>query len=271
VYDECKDASITSRIRSCDATVGSGKTTAIMAHLLRVAKQENLRHIIVVLPYTNIIRQSVEIYRKALVLPGEDPSEIIAEHHHQADFSSRDLRHLATLWQAPIIVTTAVQFFETLASHRPSRLRKFHELAGSAVFIDEMHNAIPTRMWPQTLQWMKEWTDNWGGYAVLASGSLPRLWEIEEMEAAGIEAPDLLSPELRGELNTTEQKRVSYVHLWRTLSKKYKAKRGHVWLFLTRFNRRQSSPMKCDSEVSTRFIYLQHLLLFIVNVSLSEF
>lgn len=60
----------------------TGKTTAIMAHLLRVASERNpeLRHIIVVLPFINIITQSVDIYRKALVLEGERPENVVAEH-----------------------------------------------------------------------------------------------------------------------------------------------------------------------------------------------
>lgn len=66
------------------------------------------------LPYTNIIRQSVKVYRKALCLEGEDPAQVVAEHHHQAEFKDMDLRHLTALWRTPIIVTTAVQFFETL-------------------------------------------------------------------------------------------------------------------------------------------------------------
>ena len=130
VYEACRDALSDPCIRACDAAVGSGKTTAVMAHLLRVAQEKELRHIFVVLPYTNIIKQSVEVYRKALVLPGERPEDVVAEHHHQADFQNIAIRQLTTLWRAPIIVTTAVQFFETLASHRPARLRKLHELPG---------------------------------------------------------------------------------------------------------------------------------------------
>jgi CRISPR-associated endonuclease/helicase Cas3 len=99
-----------------------------------------------VLPYTNIIKQSVEIYREALVLPEERPEDVVAEHHHQADFEDVSLRQLATLWRAPVIVTTAVQFFETLASHHPARLRKLHELPSSAVFVDETHAAIPSHL-----------------------------------------------------------------------------------------------------------------------------
>jgi CRISPR-associated endonuclease/helicase Cas3 len=183
LYRLCRTADPVSRLRSCDAVVGSGKTTALMAHLLNVAAARNLRHIIVVLPYTNIIRQSVEVYRKALCLEGENPEEIVAEHHHQADFKSLDTRYLTTLWQAPIIVTTAVQFFETLASNNTSRLRKLHELPGSAVCLDEAHAALPASLWPICWNWLTQWTRRWDGHLVLASGSLPAFWTVEDFRS----------------------------------------------------------------------------------------
>ena len=221
MFEVCRDAALDPPIRTCDAPVGSGKTTAVMANLLRVAAQRKpqLRHIIVVLPYTNIITQSVEIYRKALVLEGERPEEVVAEHHHRADFADLDLRQLATLWEAPIIVTTAVQLFETLGSHHPARLRKLHELSGSAVFVDEMHAAIPSHLWPQVWRWLQTWTLDWGGYLLLASGSLPRFWELDEYKAlicsnekkAMTQVPDLvLDNSLRAELKKTEERRIIY-------------------------------------------------------------
>ena len=221
MFTVCRNASIEPSVRTCDAPVGSGKTTAVMAHLLRVAaeKEPQLRHIIVVLPYTNIITQSVEIYREALVLNGERPEDIVAEHHHRADFEDLDLRQLATLWKAPIIVTTAVQFFETLASHHPARLRKLHELPGSAVFVDEMHAAMPSYLWPQMWRWLETWTRDWGGHLVLASGSLSRFWELDEYKTLIYgntgkslpEVPDLVADEsLRSALKKTEERRIIY-------------------------------------------------------------
>ncbi|HWQ76265.1 MAG TPA: CRISPR-associated endonuclease Cas3'' [Syntrophomonas sp.] len=221
LFEACRDTMITPSIRTCDAPVGSGKTTAIMAHLLRVASEHSpeLRHIIIVLPFTNIITQSVEIYREALVLEGERPEDIVAEHHHRADFENLDLRQYATLWKAPIIVTTAVQFFETLASHHPARLRKLHELPGSAVFVDEMHAAIPSHLWPQMWRWLKTWTSDWGGHLVLASGSLARFWELDEYkdiilesdENSTIQVPDLVTDDvLRNDLKQTEERRITY-------------------------------------------------------------
>jgi CRISPR-associated endonuclease/helicase Cas3 len=221
LFEVCRDAPLTPSIRTCDAPVGSGKTTAIMAHLLRVASERSpeLRHIIVVLPFTNIITQSVEIYRKALVLEGERPEDVVAEHHHRADFDDLDLRQLATLWKAPIIVTTAVQFFETLGSHHPARLRKLHELPGTAVFVDEMHASIPAYLWPQVWRWMDTWVHFWGGHLVLASGSLPRFWELDEFKDVIYEndktliskVPDLVTDNvLRNDLKRTEEKRICY-------------------------------------------------------------
>jgi len=221
MFEACRDAPLDPSIRTCDAPVGSGKTTAVMAHLLRVAAEHNpqLRHIIVVLPYTNIINQSVEIYREALVLDGERPEDVVAEHHHRADFEEADFRQLATLWKAPIIVTTAVQFFETLGSQHPARLRKLHELPGSAAFVDEMHAAMPSHLWPQMWRWLETWTREWGGHLVLASGSLPRFWNLDEYKAliqkdkqASIpRAPDLVTQDsLRSELKQLEERRINY-------------------------------------------------------------
>ncbi|HYW45314.1 MAG TPA: DEAD/DEAH box helicase, partial [Bryobacteraceae bacterium] len=208
VYECCRGADAGAGIVCCDAAVGSGKTTAVMAHLLRVALEKKLRHIFVVLPYTNIIQQSVEVYRKALALPGEDPAEVVAEVHHRAEFQDAEWREMSVLWDAPITVTTAVQFFETLASNRPARLRKLHELPGSAVFIDEAHAAIPIWLWPQTWLWVKELAEEWGCHFVLASGSLARFWENRGIIEAPAEVPDLLTPEIRGRLARVEEERI---------------------------------------------------------------
>jgi CRISPR-associated endonuclease/helicase Cas3 len=219
LYEACRDADIEPRMRACDAPVGTGKTTAVMAHLLRVAQAKSLRHIFVVLPYTTIITQSVLVYRRALLLDGEQPEDVVAEHHHQADFADLELRQLATLWKAPIIVTTAVQFFETLASYHPARLRKLHELPGSAVFVDEAHAAIPSHMWAQVWRWLETWRRSWGGHVVLGSGSLPRFWELDEYrelircdsEEPMPKVPDLVSDKsLRSALQRQEVRRLTY-------------------------------------------------------------
>jgi CRISPR-associated endonuclease/helicase Cas3 len=87
IYDSCRNASPSNKgFITCDSPVGTGKTTAVMAHSLNVAKIKHLRRIFVVLPFTNIINQSVDTYRKALVLDGENPEKVVAAHHHKAEF-----------------------------------------------------------------------------------------------------------------------------------------------------------------------------------------
>lgn len=222
MYTACRNAQPQANISYCGSPVGSGKTTAIMAHLLQQAVSRGLRRIFVVLPYTNIITQSAEVYRRALVLEGENPAEVVAEVHHRADFESEDARHLSALWRAPIIVTTAVAFFESMASNSTSVLRRLHELPGSAIFVDESHAALPASLLPIAWKWMNIYAANWGCYWLLASGSLCKFWEIEKLTHIGknpiVEnppaiVPEIVPPKLCNQLQQYEQHRIQYEYI----------------------------------------------------------
>ena len=116
------------------------------------------------------------------------------------------------LWNAPITVTTAVQFFETLASNHPASLRKLHQLAGSAIFIDEAHAALPAPLWAQAWKWLQELVDNWGCYVVLASGSLNRFWELGEFSNPPLNnIPELVDDTVRKSALEGESIRINYV------------------------------------------------------------
>jgi CRISPR-associated endonuclease/helicase Cas3 len=212
IYDSCRNASSSDKgIITCDSPVGTGKTTAIMAHLLNVAETRNLRRIFVILPFTNIIDQSVDIYRKSIVLDGENPEKVVAAHHHKAEFEDIASRVFSFLWNAPITVTTAVQFFETMASNHPASLRKFHQLPGSAIFIDEAHAALPAPLWAQAWKWLQELVDNWGCYVVLGSGSLNRFWELEEFSIPPLKnLPELVDDAVRKSALESESRRINY-------------------------------------------------------------
>lgn len=223
IYAACRSQTPDERIVACDSPVGSGKTTAVMAHLLSVANKRGLRRVFVVLPFTNIIRQSAEVYRKALVLPGEKPDDIVAEVHHLADFDDEASREYATKWNAPVVVTTAVAFFETLASARPSALRRLHELIGSAVFVDEAHAALPAKFLPVVWRWMQVFADEWNVHWVLASGSLVRFWEMREVvRAAGTSVsrsvPLLATKEVRDRSFVFERARIYFDSISEPLS-----------------------------------------------------
>lgn len=210
MYWNCRNAVPDQSIVSCDSPVGSAKTTAVMAHLLTQAARRGLRRIFVVLPYTNIITQAVQDYRKALTLPGEKPEEVVAELHHRADFEDNDLRYLTALWRAPIIVTTAVGFYETLASNKPAALRRLHELPGSAIFVDEAHATLPVHLLSTAWHWMQVFAREWNCYWLLASGSLVRFWTFQTVIPESCTVPELVSQELRGQLLRYESSRVSF-------------------------------------------------------------
>lgn len=111
------------------------------------------------------------------MLPGENPEAVVAENHHQADFEKNEYRQLSVEWKAPIIVTTAVQFFETLASSIPHKLRKLHELPGSGVIFDEFHASLPISLINISWYWISQLQVEWGCQFCFCSGTAFRFWE----------------------------------------------------------------------------------------------
>lgn len=182
-----------------------------MAYALSQAISRKSRRIFVVLPFTNIIRQSVEIYRKALPLPGENPEDVVAELHHRADFESEETRALTAQWKAPIVVTTAVAFFETTASCMPAALRRLHELPGSVIFVDEAHAALPVKLLPTAWHWMQVLADEWSCHWILASGSLVEFWKLEELSETQRMVPRIVNIELRNRLISYETNRIKFL------------------------------------------------------------
>jgi CRISPR-associated endonuclease/helicase Cas3 len=218
-YRVCREGPVGHAMVACDGPVGIGKTTAVTSWLLRRAMESGARRLFVVAPFTTILSQTAETLRKALLLPGEQDraDEVIAEHHHRAEFSGLASRGLASLWRAPITVTTGVQFFETLAACGPAQLRKLHGLPGSVIFLDETHTALSAPLWRQNWAWMRELATDWGCSFVFASGSLARVWEQGGLvgEDAVMTLPDIVGGELGTRLAHAEHGRVRYATLGR--------------------------------------------------------
>jgi CRISPR-associated endonuclease/helicase Cas3 len=202
LFDACKRAPIQRRL-NLDAVVGGGKTLASTVYALRIAAEKGLRHIIVVAPYCSIIVQTVDVLRRALVLDGEDPESVISEIHHKVEPSGLKYRQHAVLWEAPVVVTTAVSFFETLAGHTTKSLRKLHQLPGSVVIIDESHASTPYRLYAQNELWMKELAEMWGCHFVYSSGSLIQCFD----------ASSVIPPTLAVQMKQVESHRVQFAEI----------------------------------------------------------
>ena len=155
---------------------GGGKTLSSMAWALETALNHKAQHIIYVIPYTSIITQTAGIFREIF---GE---ENVLEHHSDISFSGGEAsqeaeryertRLLAENWDAPIIVTTNVQFFESLFSHKVSRSRKVHSIANSVVVFDEVQ-MFPTEFLHPMLRLLEDLRWIYGTQLLFCSATLP--------------------------------------------------------------------------------------------------
>jgi CRISPR-associated endonuclease/helicase Cas3 len=156
------------------APTGSGKTLASMRFALRHAATHGLGRVIVVLPYTSIIEQNAEAYRAAL------GAGHVIEHHsnydppEHAEEIAEPWRLACENWDAPIIVTTTVQFFESLFSNRTSRCRKLHRIARSVVILDEVQSLPPEFLAPTT-EALGELVRNYNCSVLLSTATPPAL------------------------------------------------------------------------------------------------
>ncbi len=151
---------------------GGGKTLASLTFAIDHALRHGLQRVIVVIPFTSIIEQTVKVFREAM---GE---EAVIEHHTNVDpdKETRFNRLASENWDAPIVVTTNVQFFESLFSNRPSRCRKLHRIVGSAVVFDEVQT-FPVHLLEPIKYLLSQLAKNYKTTTVFCTGTQPALFE----------------------------------------------------------------------------------------------
>jgi CRISPR-associated endonuclease/helicase Cas3 len=165
---------------------GGGKTLTSLSFAMEHALTHGLRRIIYVIPFTSIIEQTAKIFREDIAL-----GDAVLEHHSSFDWDEKrpaagddaeeegaaglsKLRRDAENWDAPIVVTTAVQFFESLFAARTSRARKLHNMAGSVIILDEAQS-IPVPLLRPCMAAIDELAKNYRATVILCTATQPAL------------------------------------------------------------------------------------------------
>lgn len=179
IYEQCREkAELPPQMFSLTVPTGGGKTLSSMAFALDHLKKHDLNRIFYVIPYTSIIEQNADVFRKIFgnhnVLEHHSNYDPKNENSGNTDLVADKLKLSSENWDIPIVVTTNVQFFESLFSNRVSRCRKLHNLAKSVIILDEAQ-MLPTGFLKPCLAALSELVVNYGSTVVICTATQPNL------------------------------------------------------------------------------------------------
>ena len=180
VLADCRAAAAsTPGVFSLQVPTGGGKTLASLAFALRHAVAHGLGRVIVAIPYTSIVEQTAD------VLAGIFGRDAIVEHHSQADSTGEAETARSRLacenWDAPLIVTTNVQLFESLFAARTSRCRKLHRVQHSVIVLDEAQTLPPAFLQP-TLDALRLLVGHYGATLLSCTATQPVLSDVARFD-----------------------------------------------------------------------------------------
>lgn len=165
---------------------GSGKTLCSMKFALEKAIKENKKRIIYVIPYNSIIEQTAEIFESIFGEYGEilrHQSTFTYEDYNVKNEDYKEVIKFATEnWDAQIIITTTVQFFESIYSNKRSKLRKLHNMSDSIIIFDEVHT-MPENYLQPCLESISYITKYLNSEAVFLTATMPNFKELIEKYA----------------------------------------------------------------------------------------
>ena len=175
---------------SLTVPTGGGKTLAGLSFALHHAKHHALSRVIVAIPFTSIIEQTAESYRRVFSELGDG---VLIEHHSSLDPLKETAKNriASENWDAPIVVTTTVQLFESLFSNRPGACRKLHRLARSVIILDEAQSLPPGLLRP-ILDALSILVEHFGVTVVFSTATQPT-FQKGQLEAKDGELPGFAS------------------------------------------------------------------------------
>lgn len=183
ILEQCKaagcDEGTKPGVFTLTVPTGGGKTIASLAFALQHAVTHGMSRVVYVIPYTSIIEQTAGTFREILGAENvlEHHSGVLFDNTEEANIQSQKLARATENWDMPVIVTTAVQFFESIYGNRSSSSRKLHNLANSVIIFDEAQ-MLPVPYLKPCVSAVSQLTAHYGASAVLCTATQPALNEI---------------------------------------------------------------------------------------------